>query len=610
MNSFKVKKIVVSVVLAVCLIMTTAYAAFPDVAQDKYGWAVEAINSMADKGIIKGYEDGTFNPEKSISKLEGLALVSRILGCNDAENESFSQEAVDKYEETLAPFELAFGEKEVSYLVAKGVIKESELEDYIGKSNYNNALKRYEIAILLTKALDGEEGLSASANLQYSDAAEIPASAKKYVEFVTAQNLMNGMDENKFSPNTNVTRAQAAVVLQKLQSKTGYEFKSGTVVEMNTVTSVIKIKDLQGQTYSHTLLPGVIYRYNGERITISEINVGYVASVTYKDGSVYAIDFTPSNADEVLYGVLTSVSTSAANPSISIAPLAEDATEPSKEKKTYKVSGDAAITYNGDSVGLAALKVNSYVKINVKSGNVRAIAASDKTTTSSGIVSAIYYDPIFRVAVEDKNGDVKEYLFKDSATITRNGKNCDATDLTQGDVVVLTLEYDRIAKMTATSKNTTATGTISAILISANPKLTIRIDGEDITYPISATAEYAIAGSTTNSIYDLRTNSVVTVNVESNTITKVVSSFETESKIFTGSVISVTPAANVFQVTHADPATGVVEANTVIVNSKTTIIDVNGKAKKLSDLLVNNQVTVYGTIGSGVISATTVMIIN
>ena len=610
MNSFKVKKIVVSVVLAVCLVMTTAYAAFPDVPQDKYGWAVEAINSMADKGIVKGYEDGTFNPEKSISKLEGLALVSRILGCNDAANESFAQEAVDKYEEVLAPFELAFGEKEVSYLVAKGVIKESELEDYIGKTNYNNALKRYEIAILLTKALDAEEGLSASANLQYSDAAEIPASAKKYVEFVTAQNLMNGMDENKFSPNTNVTRAQAAVVLQKLQSKTGYEFKSGTVVEMNTVTSVIKIKDSDGQTYSHTLLPGVIYRYQGERITISEINVGYVASVTYKDGSVYAIDFTPSNADEVLYGVLTSVSTSAANPSISIATLAEDATEPSKEKKTYKVSGDAAITYNGDSVGLAALKVNSYVKINVKSGNVRAIAASDKTTTSSGIVSAIYYDPIFRLAVEDKNGDVKEYLFKDSATITRNGKNCDATDLTQGDVVVLTLEYDRIAKMTATSKNTTATGTISAILISANPKLTIRIDGEDITYPISATAEYAIAGSTTNSIYDLRTNSVVTVNVESNTITKVVSSFETESKIFTGSVISVTPAANVFQVTHADPATGVVEANTVIVNSKTTIIDVNGKAKKLSDLLVNNQVTVYGTIGSGVISATTVMIIN
>ena len=65
-----------------------------------------------------------------------------------------------------------------------------------------------------------------------------------------------------------------------------------------------------------------------------------------------------------------------------------------------------------------------------------------------------------------------------------------------------------------------------------------------------------------------------------------------------------------FQVTHADPSTGVVEVNTVIINSKTTIIDINGKAKKLADLLANNQVTVYVTIGSGVISATTVMIIN
>ncbi len=609
MNNFRFKKSVLSLITAGCLVSTTVFAAFPDVTS-QYGWASDAINSMADSGIIKGYEDGTFQPSKSISKLEGLVLISRILGFNDSENASFADEAAELYADTLGKYKINFGQREVSYLLLKGVLKADELDDYIGDDNYSVGLKRYEVATLLTKALDAGDSLTSAASLEYKDADSIPASAKKYVKYVTDQGLMNGMEDNTFSPNTDVTRAQAAVVLKKLQNKTGYTFKSGTVAEMDTVTGIIKLKDADGATFSHSLLPTVILRYDGERIAAGQIESGYYASVTYKNNEVYAIDFAPSNADELVCGALTSVNKSSTNPTIGVALLADDAVEPSSEKTTYKLASDVVITYKGESTGIGSLKTNSFVKLYIKSGKVKSIEAEDRVTNASGTIESVSFSPKFSITVTDKSGDSADYLFKNDAAITRNGKSSDASQLAEGDVVSLTLDYGRISKMSATSKNTSKSGVITGILISSNPKLTLTVDGEDVTYPISTSAVYSITGSATNSIYDLRTNTVATVDIESNTITKITTTAATETLTVTGSVVSVTPAANVFQVSHTDVSTGVVQTDTVIVNSKTTIMDTNGKSRRISELKNGNNVTVYGTIGSGVLAAATVMIIN
>lgn len=609
MNNFKFKRSVLSLITAGCLISTTVFAAFPDVTS-QYSWAADAINSMAESGIIKGYEDGSFQPAKSISKLEGLVLISRILGFNDSENATFVDEAEELYADALGKYKINFGQREVSYLLLKGVLTADELDDYIGDDNYSSGLKRYEVATLLTKALDAGDSLASAASLEYKDADSIPASAKKYVKYVTEQGLMNGMDDNTFSPNTDVTRAQAAVVLKKLQNKTGYTFKSGTVAEMDTVTGILKLKDADGAAFSHSLLPTVILRYDGERITAGQIESGYYASITYKNNEVYAIDFAPSNADELVCGALTSVNKSSSNPSIGVALLADDAIEPSSEKTTYKLASDVVITYKGESTGIGSLKTNSFVRLYIKSGKVKSIEAEDRVTSASGTIEAVSFSPKFSITVTDKSGDNEDYLFKNDAAITRNGKSSDASQLAEGDVVSLTLDYGRISKMTATSKNTSKSGVITGILISSNPKLTLTVDGEDVTYPISASAVYSITGSATNSIYDLRTNTVATVNIESNTITKITTTAATETLTVTGSVVSVTPAANVFQVSHTDVSTGVVQTDTVIVNSKTTIMDTNGKSRRISELKNGNNVTVYGTIGSGVLAAATVMIIN
>ncbi|NRF93310.1 cadherin-like beta sandwich domain-containing protein [Paenibacillus frigoriresistens] len=45
-------------------------------------WAKESINVLASHGIINGYEDGTFKPDKKITRAEIIAIISRIVDFN------------------------------------------------------------------------------------------------------------------------------------------------------------------------------------------------------------------------------------------------------------------------------------------------------------------------------------------------------------------------------------------------------------------------------------------------------------------------------------------------------------------------------------------------
>ena len=48
---------------------------FPDVHMER--WSYEEITALAELGIISGYEDGYFLPERAINRGEMAALVNR-----------------------------------------------------------------------------------------------------------------------------------------------------------------------------------------------------------------------------------------------------------------------------------------------------------------------------------------------------------------------------------------------------------------------------------------------------------------------------------------------------------------------------------------------------
>lgn len=77
------KKIVLILTLLMILTLTLSPATiaqnqFPDVTEAKHSWAMDSINFMIEKGVVKGYHDGTFKPDKNVTKAELTVMIYRL----------------------------------------------------------------------------------------------------------------------------------------------------------------------------------------------------------------------------------------------------------------------------------------------------------------------------------------------------------------------------------------------------------------------------------------------------------------------------------------------------------------------------------------------------
>ena len=82
------KKMVAMLFVTIALISSVVFAAsvqYTDLSEDH--WAYGPISEMTDKGILDGYTDGSFKPNKSISRAEFAKILVLTLDLNGVSNE-------------------------------------------------------------------------------------------------------------------------------------------------------------------------------------------------------------------------------------------------------------------------------------------------------------------------------------------------------------------------------------------------------------------------------------------------------------------------------------------------------------------------------------------
>ena len=67
----------VAIALAICFAAPNAFAAseFTDLKQDH--WAYNVVNTLVDKGTVKGYEDGSFKPDGNVTRAEFAKMMGK-----------------------------------------------------------------------------------------------------------------------------------------------------------------------------------------------------------------------------------------------------------------------------------------------------------------------------------------------------------------------------------------------------------------------------------------------------------------------------------------------------------------------------------------------------
>ena len=227
----KVGKMTLSMALAAALAFAPAQA-FAAPATDISGhWAEKVITQWQEKGLISGYEDGTFKPDNRVTRAEFVIMLNKALGFTQKGNVTFSDVSAN-----------AWYYDAVAIAVEAGYC--AGYED--GTFKPNATITRAEAAVMIAKAKELTANTEAAD--KFTDASRIPVWAKGSVGAVSAAGFMTGRTDGTFDATNTITRAEAVSSLDRTMEKeeTDEEAKDVVVTEDDTV--------IEGQTIEGNLI--------------------------------------------------------------------------------------------------------------------------------------------------------------------------------------------------------------------------------------------------------------------------------------------------------------------------------------------------------------------
>lgn len=219
-------------IAAVCIAMalmggSASAAGFVDV--DGH-WAQNTINALADKGLINGVGSGYFEPNGHVTRAQYLKMMMDTAGiapavglsgvCLDANASDwyapYLQSALTK---GLLPRQMITGYKAE---LVKDAAGEYAYVSYDGAFSGNVAITREEAAFLSMSTFqyvlnaNTMRKLAEPSKVEFTDEAEIEKWAYSAVKMAADNGVITGMDDGSFAPKESTTRAQAAVIMERI----------------------------------------------------------------------------------------------------------------------------------------------------------------------------------------------------------------------------------------------------------------------------------------------------------------------------------------------------------------------------------------------------------
>jgi hypothetical protein len=261
---------------------------FRDMQDDDMKWALRYIADLAARQVFDGYDDGSFRPRESVTRIEAIVAAVRLMGLRDqAESAAKMQTKLNFKDANEVP---AWAVGYVAVAVENDLFGESET-----MVRPNQPGDRLWATTLLVKALKLTNAAEAKMNvrLPFADADKIPAGSVGYVAVAVEKGLVNGFDDNTFRPNQPVTRAQIAALLDRAGNQLpGNQDGLVTGTVANPVTGNVLTITNSGQSYNLTLDANVFIYRNGSRVSASALQVGDIVRTRSFNNVVYFVEVT------------------------------------------------------------------------------------------------------------------------------------------------------------------------------------------------------------------------------------------------------------------------------------------------------------------------------
>lgn len=179
----------------------TIHVEFTDIANH---WSSEAVIRMASKGILEGYEDGTFKPNNNITRGEITAVLSRAFDLQATSNESaFKDVEAGKW---YAPYVQAMYENGITTGRSDGTFGVQE------------SITNEDFAVMISRVLKSKGIVLEVVRPQYvpfKDQAQISSYAQDAIKELYQLGILSG-SEGMINPKGLATRAQVATIIDRI----------------------------------------------------------------------------------------------------------------------------------------------------------------------------------------------------------------------------------------------------------------------------------------------------------------------------------------------------------------------------------------------------------
>lgn len=195
------KRIITFVLMSLFLmanLSSTFAITFSDL--DSNHWAYQEITALTEAGIINGYENGTYQPERAVSRGEFLKLIMVAL----YEGNEYFETNNFHIGHWATPYAIEAAES--GYLMSGTSV--DRLNDNISRLEMVHILAKICIDNRIQKAESSEA-------ISFQDTTELEEESKLYIDFVTSNGLINGYTDGTFKPNKTMTRAEVATVMSR-----------------------------------------------------------------------------------------------------------------------------------------------------------------------------------------------------------------------------------------------------------------------------------------------------------------------------------------------------------------------------------------------------------
>lgn len=273
-------RIIVALCLCFTLVLPVAAlgAGAKDFSDIKGHWAVSYIQNLASYGYINGYPDGTFKPDRTMTKAE---FTTALIGSLD-----ITPSSPTKY--SYPDTKTHWASKYIEEAVARGILVPSESPQGLGP---DQNILRSQAAAMIVRALNIKITGGTS---KFTDSDDVARSLyRDEIKAAYDAGIISGFPDGSFAPFREMTRAQVCTVLVKM-----LEIKDDTTSPVQPVTGSIRDLAIGDQLFNLST-NSLIFKSGFSEVPVTSLSVANDV-LTVNARYVYALDRTTGNPDVVV----------------------------------------------------------------------------------------------------------------------------------------------------------------------------------------------------------------------------------------------------------------------------------------------------------------------